>query len=254
MRLSSKRSVVLGGVVLGAGLVSFVVPAAQAAVIVNSRYSEVSAYAGVQSTFPGSEPVEDRRTRTATDTGAFIQRVTASAMITTATADSEARQSSHLTFNGGTDFTGATASGESYVFVAPTNDFALAQSLSEFVVRFTVPTGEQYNYAYTGNLTNDSGRTSVYVDVARVLGDEEYDVLFSRSGDAGAFTTSGTLAAGTYEVYASSFGRAIEDPAGGGTANYTLDFSLTPVPEPATGAIAAALLALPLAGRGRRRR
>lgn len=132
----------------------------------------------------------------------------------------------------------------------PPGDTASANATSQFLVRFSIPAGESYDYTLSGTVGDDGGRASVQVYLDQIL--PTTDGVFFISGDSGAFSDTGTLGEGTYELAGGAFGVASNDLTGGGFADFTLDFDLTPVPEPAA---VAAVVAVPacLLARPRRR-
>ena len=248
--LSSKRRPMawVGSLTVAAGAVLLATPAAHAAVTVDSRSSVVDVFAAAASSF-GGDPVTDTDTRTSTSTGFFSQRVDATADSFGVSAESEAGQTSNLTFTGGS-FSGATVSADSSVFAAASSeeDIASADSTSEFSVFFTVPAGELYDYTLSGLITDDSARTSALVNLYDVTRDD--DLLFLNT--PGAYSDSGQLQPGQYELFGRTFGLVSADSPGGGDSSLTATFALTPgtIPEPASIAMIFAA-ATPLLRRGR---
>ena len=173
---------------------------------------------------------------------------TTSDQIVTPLAEADAFQNSIVQL-AGSNFTGAEGQGTAETnVVASSNDSASANASTSFLIRFSIPAGESYNYTLSGDLgTNGSGATAqVYLD--RILPTMEEQ--FFRAGNAGAYSTNGTLGPGTYELSASAGALGSEVLTGNPDANFSVDLALTPVPEPA----ALALITLPAAALLARRR
>ena len=233
----------LGGIgtFILAAAVSFWNGAALGAVTLVERSSDISASVTVPS-------ATDSEVDGIDTFASFNSTVSAQAGSTIPSADAQASQISGVTLVGG-HLTGADAEGTAEVLVLATpGDTASANAQSQFVMRFTIPAGESYDYTLSGTVGDDGGRASVEVYLDQIAPVEEGKFFINGNG---AFSDHGRLGAGTYELVGNAFGAASEVLTGSGLANFSIDFDLTPVPEPTAFA---ALVALPAGLLARRRR
>jgi hypothetical protein len=222
---------------------------AQAAVVLTSRYSEVTATAKAYgiSTFGESDGPSRSDTKTKTDYGAFSgQTATASSQSAFSTdANGYAYQNSYFTLNG-SNLAGASAGGDLTADgVTSSGGLALASSLSDFEFGFKV-TGAPTPYTLTGNLTSNQGG-GVTVRLYNVLTPGTSIQSYANNATLNA---SGVLPVGDYRLELWSY---ISVNTGGiqhATGGYQVDFAV-PVPEPTAAGLLGAAGMLPLLRRRR---
>ena len=226
---------------------------ADAAIRVDERASLVNTSAFAQGGLFGLPDDDSDRKSTSSTTDNFTSLADAFAESSGVSGESEARQNTTPTYTGG-NLSRVQGTGSVFVEVfASGGGEADATGTSDLLLRFNVPAGESYAFAFTGSLGDDSPRTNAVVYLYDV-GRDTYRI--DRSGNAGAFTAAGTLLPGNYEFNARAFGLASEFNTGSGNAQFSVDLTLTPVaiPEPAAASLLLALPAGLLARRHRRRR
>lgn len=101
--------------------------------------------------------------------------------VSTSTAEAEAFQNSTVSIIDGSSFVGTDAQGTADTFVlASQQDLSEATATSDFVIQFSIPAGESYNYTLSGDIAR-SGQSGVEIYLDRLL--PLYEEQFYRTGN-----------------------------------------------------------------------